>query len=91
MIILDSSAFFSMDSLPDEESVIAWLEGKISDPNKPAENEHSDDPSDMQECPECHGQRLRRESLMFRLGDKNIAELASMDLTDLRAYLKTYR
>ena len=76
------------DSLPDEESVIAWLEGKISDPNKPAENEHSDDPSDMQECPECHGQRLRRESLMFRLGDKNIAELASMDLTDLRAYLK---
>ena len=76
------------DNLPDEESVIAWLEGKISDPNKPAENEHADEPSDMQECPECHGQRLRKESLMFRIGDKNIAELASMDLTELRAYLR---
>ncbi|MBQ3914007.1 MAG: excinuclease ABC subunit UvrA, partial [Paludibacteraceae bacterium] len=78
----------SDDDLPDEESVIAWLEGKISDPNKPAENENSEEPSDMQECPECHGQRLRRESLMFRIGDKNIAELASMDLTELRTYLK---
>ena len=78
----------SDEDLPDEESVIAWLEGKISDPNKPAENESSEEPSDMQECPECHGQRLRRESLMFRIGDKNIAELASMDLTELRAYLR---
>ena len=78
----------SDEDLPDEESVIAWLEGKISDPNKPAENENSEEPSDMQECPECHGQRLRRESLMFRIGDKNIAELASMDLTELRTYLK---
>ena len=87
------------DSLPDEESVIAWLEGKISDPNKPAEGEidHTLSPQsgtpptlggEYEECPECHGQRLRRESLMFRIGDKNIAELASMDLTELRAYLR---
>ena len=39
------------------------------------------------ECPECHGQRLNREALSYRVWDKNIAELASMDLDDLRRWL----
>ena len=39
------------------------------------------------ECPECHGQRLNREALSFRIWDKNIAELASMDITELREWL----
>ncbi len=34
-------------------------------------------------CPECSGQRLRKESLFFRIGNKNIAELAAMDIGDL--------
>lgn len=39
------------------------------------------------ECPTCKGQRLSRESLSFRIADKNIAELSAMDITDLRAWL----
>ena len=39
------------------------------------------------ECPECHGQRLNREALSYRIWDKNIAELASMDIAELRAWL----
>jgi excinuclease ABC subunit A len=39
------------------------------------------------ECPECHGQRLNREALSYRIWDKNIAELASMDITELREWL----
>ena len=39
------------------------------------------------ECPECHGQRLNREALSYRIWDKNIAELASMDITVLRQWL----
>ena len=39
------------------------------------------------ECPACHGQRLNREALSFRIADKNIAELSVMDITDLRAWL----
>lgn len=38
-------------------------------------------------CPECKGARLKKESLHFRIGDKNIAELANMDITELLAYL----
>jgi excinuclease ABC subunit A len=39
------------------------------------------------ECPECHGQRLNREALSYRIWDKNIAELASMDIAELREWL----
>jgi excinuclease ABC subunit A len=37
-------------------------------------------------CPECKGARLKRESLFFRVGDKNIAELANTDLVNLAAW-----
>ena len=40
----------------------------------------------MTACPHCHGTRLRKESLHFRIHGKNIAELAAMDLTDLLAW-----
>jgi len=39
-------------------------------------------------CPECNGMRLKREALWFRIGGKNIGELAAMDLTELRDYLE---
>jgi len=39
------------------------------------------------ECPECHGQRLHREALSYRIWDKNISELASMDLNELSEWL----
>jgi len=39
------------------------------------------------ECPECHGQRLNREALSYKIWNKNIAELSSMDITDLRKWL----
>ena len=39
------------------------------------------------ECPECHGLRLSRESLAYRIWDKNISEVASMDISQLRDWL----
>ena len=38
------------------------------------------------ECPECHGQRLNREALSYKIWDKNIAELAAMDISELRQW-----
>ncbi|MFC3197207.1 excinuclease ABC subunit UvrA [Parapedobacter deserti] len=37
-------------------------------------------------CPACQGARLKKESLHFRIGGKNIAELASMDITSLASW-----
>ena len=39
------------------------------------------------ECPECHGLRLSRESLAYRIWDKNISEVASIDISQLRDWL----
>lgn len=37
-------------------------------------------------CPECNGQRLRKESLYFRIDGKNISQLAQMDLSELERW-----
>lgn len=39
------------------------------------------------ECPECHGARLNREALSYRIWDKNIAELSGMDILQLKQWL----
>jgi len=38
-------------------------------------------------CPECNGTRLKKESLWFRIADKNIGELSSMDIRELSEFL----
>ena len=38
-------------------------------------------------CPECHGQRLNREALHFKINGKNIAELAAMDIESLYRWI----
>ena len=39
-------------------------------------------------CPECKGARLNREALHFRIHDKNICELANMDINELYVWLE---
>lgn len=38
-------------------------------------------------CPECHGARLNKEALSFRIHDKNIYELSCMDIDELYEWL----
>jgi excinuclease ABC subunit A len=40
-------------------------------------------------CPDCSGTRLKKESLFFRIADRNIGELAAMDIKDLSLFLET--
>ena len=40
------------------------------------------------ECPECNGDRLKKESLWFKVHDKNIAQLARMDITELSQWFE---
>lgn len=35
------------------------------------------------ECPKCHGTRLKKESLYFKINEKNIGELSAMDIDEL--------
>ncbi len=41
----------------------------------------------ISKCPECQGRRLNRESLSYKIWNKNIAELTEMDLNQLQDWL----
>ncbi|MGV3706783.1 MAG: excinuclease ABC subunit UvrA [Arcticibacter sp.] len=65
------------------------FDGIIKMLEEQAEKKVEDMPKDLEEfrvlkvCPVCHGARLKRESLHFKVGEKNIFELASMDIHSL--------
>lgn len=39
-------------------------------------------------CPSCNGQRLKKEALHFKINEKNIADLASMDIVELHEWMQ---
>jgi excinuclease ABC subunit A len=43
---------------------------------------------EIQLCPECHGARLKKESLHYKIGQKNIADLAQMEIGALGDWFK---
>ena len=38
-------------------------------------------------CPTCGGSRLKAEALYFRIGDKNIAEVSAMSITEFKEWI----
>ncbi len=44
---------------------------------------------ELNTCPECNGARLKKESLWFKLADKNIAELTHQSLQELAGWFAT--
>ena len=40
-------------------------------------------------CKDCDGKRLKKEALHFRVADKNISDLAQMDITELAYWFET--
>lgn len=43
---------------------------------------------DKIDCPTCDGARLRKESLYFKIDEKNIAQLSNMDIGELAEFFK---
>ena len=41
------------------------------------------------ECPECHGARLKKESLSVKVGNKNINELTDMSIVHIKEYINS--
>lgn len=42
----------------------------------------------IDDCPDCDGYRLKKESLHFKINEKHIGQLAEMDLTDLHHWME---
>ena len=81
-LIRTSSDFFST-----YDGLIKYLRSVMENDDSAASQKWADQFLATCECPECHGQKLKRESLSFKIWDKNIAELVNMDIADLRQWL----
>ena len=67
------------------EGIVNFLQ-KQKDEGSEAIRKWVDDFTITKLCPECHGARLKKESLHFKIADKNIAELAQLNISDLKKW-----
>ena len=54
-----------------------------------ATEEDDEEKEEWIECPECHGKRLSKEALSYKLGQYNISDLSEMDIDVLEDKLST--
>lgn len=77
-----SSDFFST-----YDGVVKYLRNVMENDDSPSAQKWSVQFTAVKECSECHGNRLNREALSYRIWNKNIAELANMDISELRTWI----
>lgn len=70
------------------EGLVKYIELQQSDDAGSAANKWSGQFYSRCVCPECNGDRLNREALHYFIGDKNIADLARLDVSDLYEWTK---
>ena len=67
----------------DYEGIASFLKNQFRESNSAGIKRWAREYMDRIPCPDCGGSRLKKESLYFRVQDKNIAELADMDIRQL--------
>ena len=77
----------SSDYFVEFDGIIKYLRQVMENDESSAGQKWADQFLATCECPECKGQRLKRESLSYRIWDKNISEVASLDIDELRDWL----
>ena len=85
---LNNSSEMFYDSISTYDGLVKYIQLQKETSVSAKELRWAEQFSVMQTCPECGGARLNKEALHYRLGGKNISELASMDLTQLHEWLK---
>ncbi|HEY5592185.1 MAG TPA: excinuclease ABC subunit UvrA [Paludibacter sp.] len=70
------------------DGILKYIEMQQDNGASATEQKWANQYSKSIKCPECNGAKLRKESLHFRMHDKNIAELAAMDIAELSAWLE---
>lgn len=67
----------------DFEGISAFIKTQFEESATASLKRWAKDFMDEVECPVCHGTRLKKESLYFKINGQNIAELSAMDISDL--------
>jgi excinuclease ABC subunit A len=71
------------------EGLIPLLHRWFRDTSNEGLRRWAEDFMSTQTCHECHGARLKKESLFFKVAGKNIAELSEMSIAELKAWLNS--
>ena len=77
-----SSDFFST-----YDGVVKYLRNVMENDDSASAQKWSEQFTAVKMCSECNGNRLNREALSYRIWNKNIAELANMDISELRTWI----
>ena len=77
----------SSDYFTNYDGVIKYLRQVMDNDDSASGQKWADQFLAVCQCPECKGQRLNRESLSFRIWDKNISEASHLDISQLREWL----
>ena len=75
----------------DYDGVVPFLEHQYNEGHTSALKRWAKGFMDEISCPDCHGARLRKEALFFRIDDKSIADLTQMDIAALHKWVKGIR
>ncbi|WP_394801454.1 excinuclease ABC subunit UvrA [Tenacibaculum piscium] len=67
----------------DFEGIIAFIENQYKNAESTTIKRWAKDFMDEVTCSVCHGKRLKKEALHFKIIDKNISDLTQMDITEL--------
>lgn len=79
----------SSNSLYNFEGIIKYVTMQEENSTSKKANKWAEQFISVVKCDVCNGQRLNQEALNFRIAGKNIAELASMELSDLYEWVCT--
>lgn len=77
----------SSDYFVEFDGIIKYLHNVIENDDSASGQKWADQFQTVCQCPECHGQRLNRESLSYKIWDKNISEVANLDISELKEWL----
>lgn len=77
----------SSDYFVDFDGIIKYLHNVIENDDSASGLKWADQFQTVCQCPECNGQRLKRESLSYKIWDKNISEVANLDISELKEWL----
>ena len=77
----------SSDYFTDYDGLVKYIRQMLDSDMSASAQKWAEQFNRSAQCPECHGQRLKKESLHFLIAGRNIAQLADMDLGELYEWL----
>ncbi|MBQ9498745.1 MAG: excinuclease ABC subunit UvrA [Bacteroidaceae bacterium] len=78
----------SSDYFVHYEGLVKYIQTLQDNDDSATEQKWAEQFATTVECPECHGAKLNKEALSYRIYEKNIHELSCMDISELYEWMQ---